>query len=205
MGSRFMHLLIADYVVRELDISDRGDALLGAIAPDARAEKLGAHFKGDLHRYALNAPIDFGRFVVKYRDRFTDAFFLGYLTHLITDDIWTMKTDFSGFEARLKAQPELYKIYHADLWLCNAKLDEIYRPHGVYDALSSAHTVPDMDEIDGAAVLAYKHEALNDFTYPIENRRKPLSLFTLEDMIHYVERAKSKSLDICRMVKSMTS
>lgn len=39
MGSRFMHLLISDFVCKELSIKQRGEMLLGAIAPDAISEK----------------------------------------------------------------------------------------------------------------------------------------------------------------------
>lgn len=202
MGSRLMHLLIADYVTSELRICDKGRALLGAIAPDAARDKRYAHFKGELHPYAYNSPVDYGRFVVKYRDRFEDAFFIGYLTHLVTDDIWTMKTDFTGFEAQVKERPELYEMYHGDLWLCNAKLARRYiaQTKRVRSALFEATDVSQIDGIDATAVLAYKQEALDDFVYPEENIFRPLRLFTIEEMVQYVERCMSKSLDVCRMV-----
>ena len=200
MGSRFMHLLVADYVATELGIEKRDRMLLGSIAPDAATHKREAHFKGKLHRYAHNSPIDFGRFVVKYRSRFSDAFFIGYLTHLVMDDIWTMRTDFTGFEERLKEAPELYDIYHGDLWLCNAKLDAEYHPDGVYESLMIASEVPEMKELDEKTVLRYKREALSDFDYPSENLVKPLRLFTFEEMVHYLERSMSKALDVCRIV-----
>jgi hypothetical protein len=195
-----MHLLVADYVATELGIVDRERMLLGSIAPDAAEPKRPAHFKGELHPYALNSPIDFGRFIVKYRNRFTDAFFVGYLTHLVMDDVWTMKTDFSGFEAKIKEDPTLYARYHADLRLCNAQLNEFYRPVGVYDALDKANDVPEIEEVDAQSVLRYKREALADFDYPLEHLSEPLGVFTFEEMIHYVERSKSKALDICRIV-----
>lgn len=200
MGSRFMHLLVADYVANELGIEQRDRMLLGSIAPDAAIHKGEAHFKGKLHRYAYNSPIDFGRFVIKYRTKFSDAFFIGYLTHLVTDDIWTMKTDFTGFEQRLKKDPELYGIYHGDLWLCNAKLNEAYHPDGVYESLMSANEVPKIEELDEKRVLEYKLEALADFQYPPENLSKPLRLFTFEEMVHYLERSMSNALDVCRIV-----
>jgi len=195
-----MHLLVADYVATELGIEQRDRMLLGSIAPDAAIDKRAAHFKGKLHRYAYNSPVDYGRFVVKYRNRFSDAFFVGYLTHLVTDDIWTMKTDFTGFEERLKEAPELYNIYHGDLWLCNAKLDEFYQPNGIYETLTVANDVPKMEELDENKVLEYKREALSDFHYPSGNLSKPLQLFRFEEMVHYVERSMCKALDVCRIV-----
>jgi hypothetical protein len=84
--------------------------------------------------------------------------------------------------------------------LCNAKLNEFYRPVGVYDALDKANDAPEIEEVDAQSVLEYKREALADFDYPKEHLSEPLKVFTFEEMIHYVERSKSKALDICRTV-----
>lgn len=46
MGSRLMHLLIADRVATELNIVDRGRILLGSIAPDGDEVKGETDFKG---------------------------------------------------------------------------------------------------------------------------------------------------------------
>ncbi len=195
-----MHLIVADYVAAELGISNRGRILLGAIAPDATPDKASTHFKGQLHPYALNRPIDCHRFVLKYRNRFSDAFFIGYLTHLVMDDVWTMKTDFSGFEARVKQNPELYHVYHEDLRLCNAKLSQVYSLDGIREMLLSAEDMPDIEEAKKEDVLTYKGEAIADFDYPPKHLTQPLQLFTLDEMIHYVERSKTKALDWSRVV-----
>jgi hypothetical protein len=200
VGSRLMHLLVADYVCRELNITERPAILLGSIAPDAANPKRASHFKGERHPYADNPPLDFGRFVAKYRDCFPHPFFVGYLTHLVMDDVWTMKTDFSGFEKRIQQDPTLYTRYHHDLWLCNAKLLQRYNMDGVEEALRKADNVPAMEEVDKQAVLDYKREALADFQYPPENVDSPLQVFSFEEMVQYVERSKAKALDICRMV-----
>lgn len=203
MGSRFMHLLVADYIATELDIGDRGRMLLGSLAPDAVQNKPISHFQGVLHQFAYNAPLDFGRFTIKYLERFADPFFMGYLTHLVVDDVWTMKTDFNGFEVRVKENPELYHLYHGDLWLCNAKLIEMYDAQYIYDVLHTANGVPDIDEVEHDDVITHKQQALADFRYPPENVSKSLKLFSLEDMVHYVERSKSKALDVCRIIHAI--
>jgi hypothetical protein len=195
-----MYLIVANYVATELGISDRGRMLLGAIAPDAASDKASTHFKGQLHPYALNRPIDCHRFVLKYRNRFSDAFFIGYLTHLVMDDVWTMKTDFSGFEARVKRNPELYHMYHEDLRLCNAKLSQVYPLHEIHKTLLTAQDMPDIEEVKTREVLTYKQKAIADFDYPPQHLTQPLHLFTFEEMIHYVERSKSKALDWSRVV-----
>lgn len=195
-----MHLLTADYVATALQLGHREDIFLGAIAPDAAIDKRQAHFKAPPHPYANNAPLDWGRFVSKYRDRIHLPFFIGYLTHLIMDDVWTMKTDFSGFEQRIKTEPGLYETYHGDLRLCNAKLIERYDAVSLHDVLAAATEVPGIEELQAHWVMTYKQDALHDFHYPSAHLTQPLQLFTLEEMIQYVERSKSKALDICNML-----
>lgn len=204
MGSRFMHLLVADHVARELESTDRGRMLLGALAPDGHKSRQ-THFKATPHPLFLNNPMDYGRFILKYSDRFTDSYFVGYLSHLIMDDVWTMKTEFSGFEKRVKEDPTVYAQYHDDLRLCNAKLDHYYQPTDLFDALLTASDAPDIDEVSGHEVLSYKEEALADFSYPPDHVTQPLQLFTLEEMVQYVERSKSKAVDICRVACRMGS
>lgn len=200
MGSRIMHLLTADYLARELGIAQREPLFLGAIAPDAAENKRQAHFKADRHAYANNAPLNWAQFISKYNTQITEPFFIGYLSHLIMDDVWTMKTDFSGFEKRIKTEPGLYETYHGDLRLCNAKLIEHYGAQALHDVLAAAEAVPALAELQSEKVLAYKQDALDDFHYPAAHLTGPLQLFTFEEMIQYVERSMSKALDVCRMV-----
>ena len=152
----------------------------------------------------MNNPMDYGRFILKYRDRFNDPYFVGYLSHLIMDDVWTMQAAFSGFEQRVQADAAAYAQYHDDLRLCNAKLDAHYRPAALCDALAAACDAPDIDEVSAREVLLYRQEALADFRYPAEHLTAPLHLFALEEMLQYVERSKSKAVDICRVARSLS-
>lgn len=201
MGSRIMHLLLASDICKRLQLQGLEDMLLGSIAPDAAQDKRQAHYKTPPHAYAYNSPLDWGRFVVDHRAHLRSPFFVGYLTHLIMDDVWTMKTDFSGFEQRVKQDPDLYARYHNDLWRCNAKLITHYRLEPLKAVLERAASVPPfISFLRADEVLAYKQSALDDFDYPAENVTAPLDLFTFEEMIHYVERCKSKAYDVCRML-----
>lgn len=71
---------------------------------------------------------------MKYKERITEPFMLGYLTHLVADEVWAMKSYFSGFEERIKNDPTLYERYHQDFRLCDAKLNEKYASDGLYEA-----------------------------------------------------------------------
>lgn len=197
-----MHLLVADAVATSLGIRDRGRILLGSLAPDARKSDE-THYKSAAHPLFLNPSLNFGECMIKYERHFSDPFFLGYLSHLVMDDVWTMKTEFSGFEARVVANSQIYAQYHEDLRLCNAQLDHYYRPIGLREALLASCDVPAMDEASPQEVLRYKKEALADFEYTSAHGTMPLQLFTLEEMVQYVERSISKACDICRVAAHM--
>lgn len=204
MGSRIMHLLLASDICRQLQISDEKAMLLGSIAPDAAKDKHKAHYKTPPHAYAYNSPLDWGQFIIDYRGHMRSPFFIGYLTHLIMDDVWTMKADFSGFEQRIKSEPGLYARYHNDLWRCNAKLITNYHLASLKDMLAEADHVPEsISFLSASDVMVYKQAALDDFDYPADNVTASLDLFTFEEMIHYVERCRSKALDVCRMLAQL--
>lgn len=172
-----MHLLIADYVCTELHIDQRGQMLLGAIAPDAKQIKVDTHFKGAQFKYSNGTPWEYSRFIMKYRERISEPFILGYLTHLVADEVWSMKSFFSGFRERLKNDPTLYERYHQDFRLCNEKLNGMYASEGLYNALASVVFVPKIDEVDENEVLELKKQALNDFEYPLIEREQPLTTY----------------------------
>lgn len=198
MGSRFMHLLISDFVCQELSIKQRGEMLLGAIAPDAHSAKNDTHFVGDRFKYGVNRRWEYGRFIMKYKERITEPFMLGYLTHLVADEVWAMKSYFSGFEARLENDSTLYERYHQDFRLCNAKLNEKYACDGLFEALNSAVYIPKMDELEEQNVLEVKKLALDDFNYPMEHVEQELSIFSFEEILAYLERSAYRALDVCR-------
>lgn len=198
VGSRFMHLLISDFVCKDLSIKQRGEMLLGAIAPDAIHDKNGTHFVGDRFKYGNGRRWEYGRFIMKYKEHITEPFMLGYLSHLVADEVWAMKSFFSGFEERLKNDPSLYERYHKDFRLCNAKLNEKYASEGLYEALDSAVYVPIVDELDENSVLELKKYALDDFHYPVEHVAQELSVFSFEEIAAYIERSAYRALDVCR-------
>ncbi|WP_409343361.1 hypothetical protein [Paenibacillus sp. MBLB4367] len=104
-----MHLLIADLVATELNIIDRGRILLGSIAPDGDEIKSETHFKGARYSFSDGAPTEYGRFISKYHQLFSDSFYVGYLTHLVADDMWATFMYYSGLKERLRSEPNFYR------------------------------------------------------------------------------------------------
>ncbi|WP_054026398.1 hypothetical protein [Bacillus sp. FJAT-28004] len=197
MGSRFMHLLVADRVGMELNISDRGRILLGSIAPDSDESKEDTHFKGARYAFSDGAPSEYGRFIAKYHEHLSDPFYIGYLTHLVADEQWANFMHYSGLKKRLRSEPDFYINLHKDFYLCNAKLADKYTTEGLYLALEASDDVPELDELNYESVSKVKDEALNDFMYPAENIDTPLQIVTLEEIVAYIERAARRSIDVC--------
>lgn len=197
VGSRFMHLLITDYVRAELHIEQRGRMLLGALAPDATHAKFDTHFNGDRFKHSPGQPWEYGRFILKYRNQISDPFMIGYLTHLVADEVWAMKSYFSGFQERLHNDPTLYERYHEDFRLCNAKLDAVYECRELYDALAKAVEIPQIEEVTETDVLELKEHALADFDYPNEHLQQKLRVFSFDEILAYIERSSHSALDAC--------
>lgn len=199
MGSRVMHLLVADYVAEELHLEDRGRVLVGSIAPDAHnGQRDRTHFKGPRYAWSDVAPYQYGQFLTKYHGRLTDGFFIGYLSHLITDDVWTTAMDFSGLKERLKSTGAYYEVLYHDYYIANAQLIHSHKGPDLHQVLDSGSMCEDLDELDSASVERLKQEALSDFTYPASNVDRPLAFLTLDLIRACIERAAIRAIDAAR-------
>ena len=67
MGSRSMHLIIANKVANELKIVNKTQFLLGGIAADATSDKETYHFFVGKHE-EYTRKIDYEKFISKYRE-----------------------------------------------------------------------------------------------------------------------------------------
>lgn len=189
--------MIADRVAMELKVENKGRMLLGSIAPDGDEVKGETHFKGERYSFSDGAPSEYGRFIAKYHESFSDSFYVGYLTHLVADDMWATFMYYSGLKERLRSEPNFYGELYKDFYLCNAKLAEKYVSDGLYEALKLSDDVPNLDEIHKESVMRVKHEAIGDFNYPPENISEPLTIIALDGICAYIERAARRSIDVC--------
>ncbi|MCM3783517.1 zinc dependent phospholipase C family protein [Neobacillus mesonae] len=195
MGSRIMHLIIANRIAEKLQIEDKTLFLLGGVAPDAVAPKELSHFfRGEVKDYTRY--IDYNEFLHKYRSQEESRLYiLGYYTHLIADDIWLQGFNLSWLKNRMDADPNLYKEYHNDFRLLNGKLLEHY---GSKDELSKElydlPRVMDLDEVTSKDVEHFIPHVLGDMNYDIEMLDAKLNVFTFEQMIGYIETSIDKSL-----------
>jgi hypothetical protein len=194
MGSRIMHLVIANRIAECLSIEDRTPFLLGSIAPDAVSTKNESHFfKGKIQDYSRS--IDYKGFLHKYSSQVESPYILGYFTHLIADDIWLKDFNLPWLRNRMEANKELYNLYHNDFRLLNGKLLEYY---GFTDEsrkmLSYLHTIFDLQEVKSKDVEKFILYVLGDMEYDKEVINEKLNVFTFDQIVGYIETSVDMGL-----------
>ncbi len=88
MASSIIHIAIAKKVLEEVDVEDRKDYFLGAIAPDI-AKQIGIN--RDISHFVINSREDVPNvniFIRRYPYFKYNSFDLGYYTHLYADKVW---------------------------------------------------------------------------------------------------------------------
>jgi hypothetical protein len=194
MGSRIMHVVIANRIAECLPIEDRTQFLLGSIAPDAVSSKDLSHFfKGEVQDYSRY--IDYKGFLHKYSSQVESHYILGYFTHLIADDIWLKGFNLSWLRNRMEANKELYKIYHNDFRLLNGRLLEYY---GFTDDLRKMlryiPTIFDLQEVKSKDVEEFIPYVLGDMEYDKEVINEKLNVFTFDQIVGYIETSVDMGL-----------
>lgn len=195
-----MHLLVARHVAEELDLPDLPRMLVGSLVPDGwrdHEQRDRTHFKASRYGWSDSPVYQYGHFIVKYRERLADSFFIGYLTHLVADDVWRLALHFSGIQAQARSGAQAYiEALHHDYYLSNAKLVATLDLSDLRQALEVASWSDYPDEIDRDAIEQVKQDALKDFEYPSANVDAPLALLTLDLIESAVERAAIRSIDV---------
>ncbi|WP_214801671.1 zinc dependent phospholipase C family protein [Exiguobacterium sp. ERU656] len=128
MGSRIMHYCIASLLADKLKPEPRSDFLLGGIAPDIHGlmgvPKGKTHFK-DLDENGKNR-INLDRFLHTYETRLAEPFYLGYLCHLISDQVWlAFYLEKVAYVSREQWQADLEKSYR-DFNRLNGRIIKLY-------------------------------------------------------------------------------
>ncbi|MDQ0721901.1 hypothetical protein QF049_003162 [Paenibacillus sp. W4I10] len=201
MGSRIMHLVIANRIADSLSIKDKTPFLLGSIAPDAVSSKDSSHFfAGEVQDFSRN--VDYKGFIHKYRSQAEDLYVLGYFTHLIADDIWLKGFNLPWLKNRMDADAGLYKLYHNDFRILNGKLLEHY---GYTDelrrSLNYIPTLSELDEVKSKDVEKFVPYVLGDMEYDNAILNEDLNVFTFNQIVGYLETSVDMGLLNMRYVK----
>ncbi|GKV54098.1 hypothetical protein NCCP2222_00450 [Sporosarcina sp. NCCP-2222] len=203
MGSRIMHLLIANQIAEHLSIENKTALLLGGIAPDAVSPKeLSHYFIGATEKYTRS--IDFNGFLNNYDSSIEDPYLLGYYTHLIADNVWLQGFYLSWLKNRMNADEKLYERYHNDFRMLNGLLLEHYgnRDELLY-YLQESYSVPDLLEVKSIDIQKFIPHVIADLSYDqglvIQNK---LQVFTLEQIIGYIETSVDIALLQLEQIKT---
>jgi hypothetical protein len=195
-----MHLVIANRIADDLSIKDKTSFLLGGIAADAVSPKDLSHFyKGEVKDYSRY--IDYTEFIHKYSFNKDSHYIQGYYTHLIADDIWLKGFYLPWLKNRMEADENIYNRYHNDFRLLNGKLLDYYGfTQRLRESLSKSGTIIDTEEVKSNDIKEFVPYVIGDMDYGSGELEQPLRVFTMEQIIGYIETSVDKGL-IC--IKSL--
>ena len=203
MGSRVMHAIIALKVAEALQIENKTEFLLGGIAADATSDKEASHFYTGSHEDYTRA-IDYELFWEKYKARVDRNYILGYYAHLIADDLWLSGFYLPWLKNRMEANPELQTLYHQDFRLLNGKLAHHYDVKEVLmNTFEQQVELLDLDEVKGINTLKLAQYVIEDFNEMEQSLEQPLHVFTLNQIVGYIETSIQKSVYIIKQKRSI--
>ncbi|HJF30600.1 MAG TPA: zinc dependent phospholipase C family protein [Sporosarcina psychrophila] len=194
MGSRIMHLVIANRIAEQLSIEDKTTFLLGGIAPDAVSPKDLSHFfKGEEQDYSRS--IDYKGFLDKYSSLAESHYILGYFTHLIADDIWLKGFYLPWLKNRMEVDKEILDLYHNDFRLLNGKLLDYYGFKDEFkEMLCDTPAILNLQEVKSKDVEEFIPYVVGDMEYGKEVINEKLHVFTFNQIIGYIETSVDKGL-----------
>lgn len=201
MGSRMMHLIIAKQVAEKIDIYDRPRFLLGSIAPDAvhgREQKTKSHYyEGSVDDGTRHIHVE--RFIEKYREQMQDEFTLGYMVHLVGDDVWMRDIYFKkDLKKRIDADPSVLEKWHADFRKLNSMLIDQFGCARLEQQLASAE-LPEafIEEIELNNLREFVEETLGDFHLTKVSSGQDLEIYTFEEITSYIKSAAEQAVRVC--------
>ncbi|EJR04372.1 hydrolase [Bacillus mycoides] len=195
MGSRIMHIIIANGIAEKLSIQDKTSFLLGGVAPDAVHSK---EEKGTSHFYAgttknYTRRIDYDSFIHKYEDHMDSSYILGYYTHLIADDNWLSGFFLPWLKNRIENDETIVPMYYNDFKLLNAQLLHHYdKEQQLFALLNQEANIVNIEEISRENVLAFRQYIFEDMLYPEQHLYEDLQVFTFDQIVGYIETAIEK-------------
>lgn len=197
-----MHLIVGNEVSKRLNIKNRNLFLLGSIAADATNDKLSTHFYvGDLELFTRH--IDYEAFIEKYKDIQDNDFILGYYSHLITDEFWMSGFYVPWLRNRIEKTSDIQSLYYKDFYLLNSKLLDYYKiQEEVEDIFDIPEKIDLVEEVLDENLNKFLEYIRDDLNYTREELQEPLKVFTIPQIIGYLETSIEKSIYKINQLKS---
>lgn len=195
MGSRIMHLIISQKIAERIAIKDKASFLAGGIAPDAALDKEHSHFyAGQQENYTRR--IDYTGFLEKYNTHKEQSYILGYYTHLIADDLWLQGFYLPWLKNRMENDQNLGRLYHQDFMLLNGQLLAYYSFNE--SILPSKATIVNLEEVTEQEVMQFLPYVQGDMVYDEDMLKQNLQVFTLPQIIGYIETSVEKGQQLMK-------
>jgi hypothetical protein len=202
MGSRLMHLIIGEIVASSLDdIKNKRDFLIGSIAPDAAfsfERKVMTHyFEGDVDE--RTRQVNYQRYIDTYLSDIKDDYSLGYLTHLIADNVW-MEYIYYPYELKQKQDldPNFLQRWYSDFRKMNTKLLCHYNMGYLKDWLEIVALPREIDDITQDDLQDFIEMMYGDFEIIEQDRNCKLEVYHFDDIIEYINLSKSKAIEVIK-------
>ncbi|SFD77883.1 hypothetical protein SAMN05216378_1391 [Paenibacillus catalpae] len=197
MGSRMMHYCMTTEINKLIYSSKETRIHLGGLAPDLTHPVYAP--KSVTHFVQVNSQgkkrTDYELFIQKYKEHFTDSFYVGYLSHLVADQIWyeTMYLKLVKSLPENEKQNAIDKGYR-DFRRLNKKLLTYY-------PVSPLEEIPAIDnvKIDGlyTEYLPGIAKQLNDdFNVEQSAMSEPLEIYSLESIQKYIQFSISETIKV---------
>ena len=139
-------------------------------------------------------------FIEKYKDQMKDEFILGYVVHLVADDVWMKDIYFKKeLKNRIVADPSVLEKWHADFRKLNGMLVNQFDCAGIEQQLASTD-LPDtlIEEIEINNLREFTKETLGDFQSTKTFSGKDLKVYSVEEIIGYIKSAAEQAIRVYR-------
>jgi hypothetical protein len=176
---------------------------MGMLSPDI--SHLAKEPKNKSHFMTVNENgvrfVNYYDFYKKYKLKFNDSYFLGYLCHLISDDIWhnlrpTMEVNILPPEERSVAKVK----YLNDLRQLNSVIVDNYKLENIIPNISKLEVDDvmksvEIDEININLLPNILTQASQYFEINPQISNKPLEIFTVDEINEYINNSVAISLE----------
>lgn len=205
MGSRLMHLIIGEMVASSINVKNKRDILIGSIAPDAafsfERKVITHYFEGDVDK--RTRQVNYQRYIDTYLSDVKDDYSLGYLIHLISDNVW-MEYIYYPYELKQKQDldPTFLSRWHSDFRKMNTKLLCHYDMGYLKDWLEIDALPREIDDVTQDDLQKFIEEMYGDFEVIEKNKNCELEVYNFDDIIEYINLSKSKAIAVIEEITS---
>ena len=177
-----------------MSLKNKTAFLLGGIAPDAVSSKESSHFfRGDHVDYSRY--VAYQEFLEKYSSIKDNPYILGYYTHLIADDLWLQGFYVPWLKNRIESDDTIANAYYNDFSLLNGKLLAYYGyKNELVESLNTSTDIINLDEVPEENIQNFIPYVLEDMDYNPRDINESLKVFTLEQVIGYIETSVNKGV-----------